>query len=213
MRGRIFLILLSFLANNLQAYASAEINSQTKEPIKESSTPKNLKKGAPFFLSVVSPLSYTNLPIFPRADVGSIGLQYKKFYVGAQVDSFNLLQPALDKIKQINELRGAHLTSGGIRIGGFLNTKTLIYVKAGFVNKTKRHEYNTDKISTFSTIRPKTSFAPGLGFEWQLPKKLSVAGEIRTAFERRSTLSSSKRRPNGTILFNVRYKLGSDKSE
>lgn len=155
----------------------------------------------------IAPLSANNMPLSARTDSGSIGLQYKEFYVGAHVDTYTALKPTLERIRQYNEYRGAHLVSGGIRIGGFLNQKTLIYVKAGFLNTDQRSEHPLNKPDDKHSLRTSTSFTPAIGFEWQLPQKISIAGEIRTAFDRRTISPLKSRKQNGAVLFNIRYQL------
>jgi hypothetical protein len=144
--------------------------------------------------------------LVPQA-LSGYGLQYKHFYLGAQVEALTHFRSSLGKEHKVNMREGMALVSGGIRFGSFLNHKTLVYVKAGF-NRPLTHEFYKGPTIAERLSVAKTVFMPGVGLEWHLPEKLSLSAEIRASFGRHVSPIKTSKRQQGSILFNIHYQFG-----
>lgn len=116
------------------------------------------------------------------------------------------LHRALNKINHLHTHEGTYLTHGGLRIGNFVDDETLVYVRARFINQKENNTtLHSDFFKSLAQTETRTTFHPSIGFEWKLPDRLSVTGELSSDFGQVSTSLQNSNQTNQKVLFAVRY--------
>lgn len=122
--------------------------------------------------------------------------------------SIKTLRRAFNRMNELNIHQGAHLDHGGLRVSNFIDSETLIYVKAQFIHhKENNTPLHSEFFKSLATTETQTTFNPSIGFEWKLPDNLSIAGELSNDFGQASPLLQGSNQIHQSVLFNIRYQF------